>query len=256
MFNFAYGSLITVGAYIAWTATDKKVLGLNMIFGIALAIIVLALIGVLMERSIIAPFVKRPDAALIVIITTLAASLFLENGIQIIWGPRMKQLSKLVSGKVELFGSAISSAEMIMVIIAPTILILMALFLKKTRLGMAIRAVEQNRESALLLGVNVSRIYSITFGISAGLAALAGVILGSTRLITPTMGSTPLLKAFIVVILGGLGSLGGTMVSAFIIGLVEATSTTYLGLYWTPAVLFGIMILVLIVKPTGLFGQE
>lgn len=256
MFNFAYGSLITIGAYLAWTATDKSTLGLNIAIGVIIAVIVLMILGAVMERILIAPFVKRPDAALIVIITTLAASLFLENGIQIIWGPRMKQLTTLIPGKVSLFNIGVSSSEMTMIVVAPLILVIIVLFLRYTRLGLAIRGVEQNRDSALLTGVNVSQIYSITFAISAGLAAFAGIILGSTRFITPSMGSTPLLKAFIVVILGGLGSLGGTMVSAFLIGFIEATSITFLGLYWTPAVLFGIMILTLIVKPTGLFGQE
>jgi branched-chain amino acid transport system permease protein len=256
MFNFAYGSLITLGAYIAWTATDPRRLGANIGVGVVIAVGAMIIIGIVMERILIAPFIKRPDSALIVIITTLAASLFLENGIQIVWGPRMKQLTTLVSGKVHLFGTAISASEVVMIAISPLILVGIALFLKYTRIGLAIRGVEQNRESALLTGVNVPQIYSLTFGLSAGLAALAGIILGSTRLITPTMGNTPLLKAFIVVILGGLGSLGGTMISAFIIGFIEAISTTYLGLYWTPAVLFGIMILTLIIKPTGLFGQE
>ena len=101
-----------------------------------------------------------------------------------------------------------------MLIAAPIILIALVWFLKYTRLRLAIRSVEQNRDSARLAGVNVSMVYTITFGISAGLAALAGIMLGTTRFITPTMGSTPLLKAFIVVILGGFGSIGGTMATS------------------------------------------
>ena len=150
----------------------------------------------------------------------------------------------------------ITAQEMFVLIAAPLILVALVLFLKYSRLGLAIRSVEQNRDSAQLAGVNVSMVYTTTFGISAGLAALAGIMLGTTRFITPTMGSTPLLKAFIVVILGGLGSMGGTMASAYIISLIEAISMSFIGLYWTPAVLFAIMILVMIFMPNGLFGKE
>jgi branched-chain amino acid transport system permease protein len=256
MFNFAYGSLVTLGAYIAWTAIEPTQFGIPIGIGIAIAVVMLFGIGMLLERILISPFAKRPDASLIVMITTLAGSIFIENGIQIIWGPRMKQLPTLVTGKIQILGTSISTTEFIMLLGAPTILILLTLLLKYTKIGLAIRGVEQNRDLALLTGVNVSRIYSITFGISAGLAAAAGIMLGSTRIISPTMGSTPLIKGFIVVILGGLGSMGGTMIGAFVIGMIEAISTSFLGLYWTPAVLFGVMILTLIVKPTGLFGEK
>ena len=168
----------------------------------------------------------------------------------------MKQLPEFVEGQVKILGTVIAAQEMVVLIAAPLILVALVLFLKDSRLGLAIRSVEQNRESAQLAGVNVSKVYTITFALSAGLASLAGIMLGTTRFITPTMGSTPLLKAFIVVILGGLGGMGGTMASAYIISLVELISMSFVGLYWTPAVLFAIMILVMIFMPNGLFGKE
>jgi branched-chain amino acid transport system permease protein len=256
IFNFAYGSFMTVGAYVAWTIADKSALGAGIWLGVVIAIAVLIALGMLSERILIAPFIKRRDVALIAIITTLAASLFFENGAQILWGPRLKQLPAMVQGNVRFLGTMVDLQDVIVMISAPIVLGLVALFLYRTRLGRAIRAVEQNRDSALLAGVNVPLIYSLTFGFSAGLASVAGVILGITRFITPTMGDAPLLEAFIVVILGGLGSLGGTMVAAYIIALIEATCMTFLGLYWTPVVLFAIMILTLVFKPTGLFGKE
>jgi branched-chain amino acid transport system permease protein len=256
IFNFAYGSLMTIGAYVAWTIADKNGLGVGIGVGIAVAAAVLIGLGTLLERILIEPFIKRPDVGLIAIITTLAGSLFLENGAHILWGPRLKQLPSLFQGNIKFLGTVISLQDLIIMISAPLILALVALFLARTRLGRAIRAVEQNRDSALLAGVNVPLIYALTFGLSTGLAALAGIMLGITRFITPSMGDAPLLSAFLVVILGGLGSLGGTMAAAYIIALIEATAMTFLGLYWTPVVLFAIMILTLVFKPNGLFGKE
>jgi len=256
IFNFAHGSLMTLGAYIAWTVTSSTGLGAGIGFAIIFALVFMVVFGMFFERLLIAPFIKRQGAALVTIITTLAGSIFIENSAHIIWTPRMKQLPSFIEGDVNMLGTVIATQELVVVIGAPLILVTLAWFLKNSRLGLAIRGVEQNRDSALLAGVNVSMVYTITFGLSAGLAALAGIMLGTTRFITPSMGNTPLLKAFIVVILGGLGSMVGTMVSAYIISLIESISMSYLGLYWTPAVLFAIMILVLVFKPTGLFGEE
>ncbi|MFH1907010.1 MAG: branched-chain amino acid ABC transporter permease [Chloroflexota bacterium] len=256
IFNFAHGSMMTLGAYVTWTLTSSAGLNAGISFAIVLALIFMVLFGMFFERLLIAPFIKRPGATLVTIITTLAGSIFIENSAHIIWTPRMKQLPSFIEGGVNMLGTVIAAQELVVMIAAPLILVALAWFLKYSRLGLAIRGVEQNRDSAQLAGVNVSMVYTITFGLSAGLAALAGIMLGTTRFITPTMGSTPLLKAFIVVILGGLGSMGGTMVSAYIVSLVESISMSFLGLYWTPAVLFGIMILVLVFMPNGLFGKE
>jgi branched-chain amino acid transport system permease protein len=256
IFNFAHGSMMTLGAYLSWTLVNWTSQFIQIGPAIIITLVFMVLFGMLFERILIAPFMSRPGSALVVIITTLAGSIFLENLAQIIWTPRMKQLPVLIEGSVKFLGTSITTQELAVLIAAPVILLALMFFLKYTRLGLAIRSVEQNRDSALLAGVNVTWIYRITFGLSAGLAALAGIMWGTTRFITPTMGSSPLLKAFIVVILGGLGSLGGTMLSAYIISLAESISMFFVGLYWTPAVLFAIMILVMIFKPSGLFGKE
>ncbi len=253
-FNFAHGVLMTLGAYMAWTVGEN--LGTGPIISAILGIAALMVVGIFLERVLIAPFADRSDAVLIAIITTLAGSIFLENAIQIIWGPRLKRLDPLVEGSVDILGTSISMQEFLIMIAAPLLLGALAIFLKRSRLGTAIRAVEQNRDASLLTGVNSLVIYLVVFSISAGLAAVAGIMLGSTRFINPTMGDDPLLKAFIVVILGGLGSLNGTIASAYLIGFLEAIAISILGLYWSPVLLFSVMILVLIIKPTGLFGVE
>jgi branched-chain amino acid transport system permease protein len=256
IFNFAHGVFMTLGAYIAWQVADTKGFGFGLSAGIAVAVAALAGLGVLLNRLLISPFLGRKDIVLVAVMTTLAGAFFLENSALLIWGPRIKQLDRIVTGNVKLLGTAISMHELVIIILAPLVLIGLWAFLRWTRVGSAIRAVAQNRDLALLLGIRVNTIYSLAFAISAALAGGAGVLLGAIRFITPTMGAEPLLKAFIVVILGGLGSLVGTFVSAYLIGFMEALSTYLIGAYWTQAAMFGLFILILVALPRGLMGRE
>ena len=256
VFNFAHGSLVMFGAYVAWWVYHGRGLGAGMTVGVTCSIIILFLVGILIYRILVRPFLDQKTLPMIVVITSLGASILLDNLAHIIWGARLKRLARMIEGKVGLLGTYISAQEFLVIFLAPAIVVLLAIFLKRTRLGYAIRGVEQNRDAPLLLGVNVTRIYAFTFGLSASLAALAGIILGSIRFMTPSMGGDPLLRAFIVVILGGVGSLYGTLLAAFIVGLVESASMFYFGIYITPAVLFLMMIMVLIFRPQGLFGVE
>jgi branched-chain amino acid transport system permease protein len=256
IFNFSHGVFMTLGAYIAWQVADAKGLGFGLSAGIAVAVAALAGLGVVVNRLLIAPFLGRKDIVLVAVMTTLAGAFFLENSALLIWGPRIKQLDRIVSGNIKILGTAISMHELVIIILAPLLLVGLWAFLKWTRVGSAIRAVAQNRDTALLLGINVNAVYSLAFAISAALAGGAGVLLGAIRFITPTMGTEPLLKAFIVVILGGLGSLVGTIISAYLVGFLEAFSTYFIGAYWTQAALFGLFILILVAMPRGLMGRE
>jgi branched-chain amino acid transport system permease protein len=256
IFNFAHGVFMALGAYLAWQVGNQAGFGLGAAAGIAFAVAALMGLGCLIERLLVRPFLERANLVMLVVITTLAALTFLENGMLLAWGPRFKQLDPLIGGEVSLLGVVISAHEALIILLAPTILLGLWLFLKCARLGTAIRAVGQNRDAALLMGMDVGRLYMLAFALSAGLAALAGILLGSIRFITPIMGNEPLVKALVVAIFGGLGSLAGTIGGAYIIGLLEATSVYFIGLYWTPAVLFMVMIAVLLIRPTGLFGAR
>lgn len=256
IFNFAHGALMMIGAYIAWQIGTYAGLGLGLAAGMAIGVAALVGLGIVMERLVVRPFLRSPQVVLITVITTLAAMIFLQNSALLSWGPRMKQIPPLLPGGVEILGMSFSAHELLIIVTAPLLLGGLWLFLTRTRLGTAIRAVAQNPESASLMGLDVSRMYSLAFAISAGLAGFAGILLGSLRFITPTMGLDPLIKAIIVVIFGGLGSLGGTVGAAYIIGIFESISLYYVGLYWTPALLFLIIIIVLVVRPNGLFGKE
>lgn len=254
VFNFSHGALMMVGAFIAWTVSE--VLGLGPIIGVLSGTLAAGLIGVVIERLLVRPFYHNRNMLLITAMTTLAAMVILERGAQMIWGARLKQLPHLLPGEVQILGVTISAHEALLVVLAPLILFALWRFTVMTNRGRSLRAVGQNQDSAALLGIDVPVAFALAFGISAALAGLTGALLGSIRFITPVMGSEPLTKAMIVVIFGGLGNLGATAGAAYLIGFIEAFLILWVGLYWTPFVLFLLMILVLLFRPNGVFGGK
>lgn len=256
MFNFAYGTLVMMAAYAAWYFSDRAGLGGGLLVGIPAALITCAVGGYVLYLILVKPFVGTKGADLTVIITTIAGASFLQNGAQVVFGPRYKQLERVLEGKIQVLNTAVGLQEVLVIVLAPTILLLLALFLKRSKLGLAIRAVAQNYDSALLIGIDVKQVYPLTFVVSSILAAVAGVMIGGLFFILPTMGSEPLLRAFVVVVFGGLGSLPGTVIGAYVIGLIESASAFIWSLYWAPVVLFAVLILVMIIKPTGLLGEQ
>lgn len=254
VFNFSHGALMMVGAFIAWTVSE--VLGLGPLIGVLSGTLAAGLVGVAIERLLVRPFYNNRNMLLITAMTTLAAMVILERGAQMIWGARLKQLPHLIPGEVRILGTTISAHEALLIVLAPLILVALWRFTVTTNRGRSLRAVGQNQDSAALLGIDVPVAFALAFGISAALAGLTGALLGSIRFITPTMGSEPLTKAMIVVIFGGLGNLGATAGAAYLIGFIEAFLILGLGLYWTPFVLFLLMILVLLFRPNGVFGGK
>jgi branched-chain amino acid transport system permease protein len=255
IFNFAHGALMTLAAYIAWTVSDAAGLGLWLGAGIAIAIAAVVGAGILMERLVVRPFYDHRDILLITVMTTLAAMIFIEKGSQLLWGARLKQLRPIVPGQVNFLGTTISAQEALIIVVAPVILAALWLFLRNSRLGRGIRAVGQNPNAAKLIGIDVSRLFIITFALSAALAGLTGALLGSVRMVTPAFGSEPLVKALIIVIFGGLGSLSGTILAAYLIGLLEAALVFFIGIYWAPSMIFVLLIVVLLLRPQGLMGK-
>lgn len=253
VFNFAHGALMMIGAFIAWTVSEG--MGLGLWAGLVAGVGATAILGVLIEYLLVRPFYGKPNMLLITVMTTLAVMIILEKSAQIIWGARLKQLPRLVEGDVSIFGTVVSRHEALIVAIAPVILLALWAFATRTATGRSLRAVGQNQDAAALLGINVPLTFALAFGLGAALAGLTGVLLGGIRFITPTLGAEPLVKAMIVVIFGGLGSLGATVGAAFVIGLAEAFLVLVLGLYWTPFMLFLGLIIVLIFRPNGLFGR-
>ncbi|MGI9506967.1 MAG: branched-chain amino acid ABC transporter permease [Geminicoccaceae bacterium] len=253
VFNFAHGALMMFGAYLAWTVSEA--LGLGLVTGIVAGTLGAALLGVVIERFLVRPFYGERNMLLITVMTTLAAMIIIEKSALILWSARLKQLPRLIGGDVSIFGAVISAHEAMIVVLAPLLLLALWQFTRRSRIGRSLRAVGQNQDASALIGIDVSRAFALAFGLSAGLAGLTGALLGSIRFITPSLGAEPLVKAMIVVIFGGLGSLGATAGAAYVIGFVEAFLILGVGLYWSPSILFLLMIVVLIVRPNGLFGR-
>ncbi|MBZ9678544.1 branched-chain amino acid ABC transporter permease [Mesorhizobium sp. ES1-1] len=256
IFNFAHGTFIALGAYIAWQVASPEALGGGLLVGALVSVVGMFFIGMAVYYLLIKPFERSADIVVKSVITTLAGATILENLISIAWGPRNKQLSAVLTGDLQFFGLVMSRNEAAAVIVSLVILAALGIFLQRAPLGRAMRAVAQNREAAQLMGIDVVRLYAVAFGLSAALAAIAGVLIGSIRFMNPLMGSDPLMKALIVVIFGGIARFTGPIYAAFIVGLLEAFMTYAVGLYWSPTVLFAIMIVVLVVKPEGLFGKH
>jgi branched-chain amino acid transport system permease protein len=256
IFNFAHGAVMVIGAYVAWTISDPAGLGWGLMPGLIIAVAASAALGLIINRLLILPFISQPNLVLIAVMTTLSGAFFLENSALLIWGPRIKQLEKLVEGNVSVAGTAISMHEAVIIVLAPLLMLGLWAFLRFTWTGSAVRAVAQNREFAELSGIRARAMYAVAFAIASGLAGFAGVVLGAIRFITPGLGGEPLIKAMIVVILGGLGSIPGTVVGAYLVGFGEATSTYFLGAYWTQAVMFFVFIIILVIRPDGLMGRK
>jgi branched-chain amino acid transport system permease protein len=256
IFNFAHGAFIAVGAYVAWQISSADAIGAGFVIGLVGAVVVLFVIGVIAHFLLVQPFERKPNLVLLSVVTTLAGATIFENLLIVGWGARPKQIAPMLEGDLHIGEVSISQNEAIIIVLVLVILALVGFFLRRSRTGRAMRAVAQNREAAQLMGLDVPKLFGMAFGLSAALAGLAGVFIGSIRFINPSMGSDPLLKALIVVIFGGVARFTSPIYAAFIAGMVEAFAIYYVGLYWAPAVLFALMIIVLVIKPEGLFGKH
>jgi len=252
--NFSHGAILTLGAYITWWFLS---ITNNFIISILIALPIFFIIGVIADRGMITSLRRKPAALMISsMLATLAFGTVIENFILITFGPRLKQLPLLINWSYEAFeGYVITGQELLISVVAIGTLLILWFFLKNTKIGMAMRAVSQDLDGATLVGINVNEVYTLTFAISALLAGVAGVLIGSKFFLTPTLGRTPFLIAFVIIIFGGLGSVKGTIVAAYIIGLLESSTLFLLGIFWIYPVDFIVMMIVLIIRPTGLFGD-
>ncbi len=255
VFNFAQGALLMLGAYSAFYLGGNIWGQKGLLIAIPAALLVSGLLGILLYRIVVKPFIGLKTGELAVIMATLAVGTFLENGAQQFFGPTFRKLPPLAEGKVVINFNPVSAQQGIIMVLAPILLLGFALFLKKTKFGFAVRAVSQNRDSALLNGIPVERIYIFVFFTSAMLAGLAGVLFGGEYFVRPDMGGQLMLQAFIVVLFGGLGSLVGTVISAYVIGFITAACNIYVGLFWTPVALFVFLFIAILIKPSGLLSQ-
>ena len=254
MLNFAHGDVIMVGGYICYCSMSY--LGLPAVVSVVLAMAVCTALGVIIEGLAYKPL--REAGSLAVLITAIGVSYFLQNAAQLIWGATPKIFTSVAS--VPLPGSLTSlglSSEAI-VTVASCIVIMIALtaFVNRSKLGKAMRACSEDKGAAQLMGINVNRTISLTFAIGSALAAIAGVLLCSAYpTLIPTTGSMPGIKAFTAAVFGGIGSIPGAFLGGILLGIIEALAKAYISTDLANAIVFAVLIIVLLVKPSGLLGK-
>ena len=247
MLNFAHGDIIMVGAYAVIVAVMQ--LSLPPVIAILISIIVCAVLGVVIERLAYKPL--RQAQPLTVLITAIGVSYLLQNVALLIFGSEQK-LPAIKLGQVTIDGITLVTLG-----VTAIIMIALTLFINKTKLGKAMRAVSEDKEAAGLMGISTNRTITITFAIGSALAAVASIFYGATYVyIKPTTGAMPGIKVFTAAVFGGIGSIPGAMLGGVLLGLIEQFSKTYISTLWADAIVFGVLVLVLVVKPTGLLGKQ
>jgi len=256
MLNFAHGDVIMVGAYVCFFAVSS--FSLPPVVGVLLAVLVCTVLGITIERLAYKPLRSAPSLA--VLITAIGMSYFLQNGAQLLWTSNFKMFPSLFGDQViSLFNGRINITVTTLVTIFACVVIMLALtwFTSKTRIGKAMRACSEDKAAAQLMGINVNTTISITFAIGSALAAIAGVLLCSAYpKLVPTTGSMPGIKAFTAAVFGGIGSIPGALLGGVLLGLIEIFTRAYISTQLSDAIVFAVLIIVLLVKPTGLLGKK
>ncbi len=254
MLNFAHGDVIMVGGYISLITMLNA--GLSPWVAILLATAVCTVLGVLIEGLAYRPLRAAPSLA--VLITAIGVSYLLQNSALLIFGANPKSYTPIITGTVHLFDGQLSISYVSLLTVAACIVIMvgLTLFTSKSKMGKAMRAVSEDKAAAQLMGINVNSTISLTFAIGSALAAIAGVLLCSSySTLMPTTGSMPGIKAFTAAVFGGIGSIPGAFLGGLILGIVESLSKAYISSQLANSIVFAALIIVLLVKPTGLLGK-
>ena len=251
--NFAHGQFLMISAYITWTLSVG--LGLNAYVAILISMAIVAALGVVIERFTF----RRVQGTekLNEIFISLGLIYIFENAALLIWGDQAQQIKSPFYGMSLTFpGISITYDRVVALGVVIAVLVGFGLLLAKTKIGLAMRATSQINRTAMLMGINVERIYMITFALGSALAAVAGGLYGIIFSFDSQTGAMPTIIAFAIIILGGLGSIRGAIVGGLLYGITEQLATLFLGGIWSSAVAFALLIIVLIVRPNGLFGEK
>lgn len=256
MLNFAHGDVIMVGAYIVFALTSYA--GVNPYLALVISMAACTLLGMAIERFAYKPL--RGASPLAVLITAIGVSYFLQNMALLIFGSQAKSFTSIVKLPALMLADGkitISAETIVTIIVSLIIMVSLTLFVNKTKPGRAMLAVSEDKGAAQLMGVNVNATISLTFAIGSGLAAVAGVLLCSAY---PTLssqtGAMPGIKAFVAAVLGGIGSIPGAVIGGVLIGVIEILSRSYISSQMADAIVFAVLIIVLLVKPTGILGKK
>ena len=256
MLNFAHGDIIMVGGFVVFTIVST--LGLSPWLGLLVAVAICTVLGIVIEKVAYCPL--RGASSLAVLITAIGVSYLLQNVALLIFGSNARQFTsiinlpnlKLADGRL-----TISAVTIVTIITCIVIMVGLTAFINKTRIGQAMLAVSEDTGAATLMGINVNKTISITFAIGSALAAIAGALLCSAYpSLTPYTGSMPGIKAFVAAVFGGIGSIPGALIGGVILGVIENLSKAYISSQLSDAVVFSVLIIVLLVRPTGILGKK
>jgi branched-chain amino acid transport system permease protein len=249
--NFAHGDVYMVGTFVALTAV---LAGAPLILGFAAGIAAAALVGVLIERLAYRPLRGTPKINLL--ISAIGVSIILQNLAQLIWGARPKVFpSPFLNYSFQIAGISVNFQQVFIIGLSLLLMLALQLWIKNSMMGKALRGSAQDLEAAQLMGIPTNRVVAITFAIGSGLGAIAGVLIGPLYLVYPTMGSLAGTKAFTAAVLGGIGNIAGGMVGGLLLGTIESLAAAYISSGYSNAIAFGVLILVLLFRPWGLFGR-
>ena len=253
MLNFAHGDVIMIGSYVVFVTVST--MGFPPLAGILVAVLACTLLGMTIERIAYKPL--RGASPLAVLITAIGVSYLLQNVALLIFGADTKSFTSVVPAVSLKLGSLTITAETIVTILACVIIMIcLTLFINKTKAGHAMQAVSEDQDAAQLMGINVNATISLTFAIGSALAAVAGVLLCSAYpSLTPYTGAMPGIKAFVAAVFGGIGSIPGALIGGILLGVIEILSKAYISSQLSDAIVFGVLIVVLVVKPTGILGK-
>ncbi|MBO7486075.1 MAG: branched-chain amino acid ABC transporter permease [Spirochaetaceae bacterium] len=261
LINFAHGDILMVGAYVgyfiltAMAATGMPYLALALAF--AGSMVFCGFLGIIIEKFAYRPLRSAPR--LNSLITAIAVSLILQNGMRVLpfVGPNPRPFPGVIEGKLSLGTFSISYIQLIVICISALLMILLTILINYTKTGKAMRAVSFDMQAASLMGISVNRTISFTFALGSVLAAAGGILYASAYpQIDPVMGSMPGLKAFVAAVLGGIGSVPGAMLGGFILGIAETLTKGYINSQYADAISFSILIIILLIKPSGLLGKK
>ncbi|MBQ2205045.1 MAG: branched-chain amino acid ABC transporter permease [Lachnospiraceae bacterium] len=255
MLNFAHGDVLMIGSYIAFVFMSQ--IGINPIMSLIFSALICTLIGIIIERIAYKPL--RGADSLAVLITAIGVSYFLQNIALLIFGANTKSFKSIVTLEpLKLFNNrvVISGESIVTIILCVVIMLVLTTFINKTKMGQAMLAVSEDRSASTLMGINVNGTIAMTFAIGSFLAAIAGVLLCSAYpTLTPTTGAMPGIKAFVAAVIGGIGSIPGAFIGGLILGVLENLSKAYISAQLSDAIVFSLLIVMLLVKPSGILGK-
>lgn len=250
--NFAHGEFYMLGGTICYVFVHT--LQLNYYVSVLLVVLTVMVIGMIVQRLTIQPIIERDQMSILLV--TFAVSLLIINLTQALWGATPQRVVSSLSSTFQLGPIILTYQKLMILLVGIVLIVIFTLVIKKTALGKMMRAVAQNKTGAVVVGINVKRIYLITFTIAAGLAALAGALIAPTTFVDAHIGQHSIMKAFAVVILGGMGSIPGAVLGGLLLGISETLTAGFILSAFKDLIAFIILIIVLLIKPSGLFGRK